>query len=117
MANQDLTLAVCVPLLIVILAVVAVLGTRARLRFAKRLATARRDKEKTRNWFRSRGSRQTWIVIVALLSLLGMVVLGLLVFGSILPPSKTILVLFGFLALTSLGSGALLLRDIENFAK
>jgi hypothetical protein len=117
MADQNLFFPICVPLLLVLILVVAVLGMRARLRFASRLRHVHRDKVIFNNWLKVHQTRQRFLLAISLISVIGVFALGTLILSGILFLSKIILIVLLFLIILGFIAGTLILIDLKKLAK
>lgn len=116
MADQNLSFFVCVPLFLLFIMVIAVIGMRSRMRYAKDLLTGYKKMQsvgKQQN-IHNQTKRRAYLV-VALFSLLSILLLSFLIFVQILPASIPILIVCFMLIFFTLLSGIMLLRDIEKY--
>lgn len=116
MSDQNLFLPVCGPLIFLFILVVAIIGMRSRLRFAKRLFSAYKDENRMENW-RKNSNKHKLFLLMALFSILGILSLSLLIFTGILLMSNILLIVFVALTLLCLISGIIMLIDLEKLAK
>lgn len=118
MSDQNLFLPLCgIPLLIFI-SIVAILGMRARFKFANRLRDAYQDKEKMDNWLKTHNqNKQRVFLLIALVSILGTLALGLLIASGILSMSIIVLIVFIALIVLCIISGIILLMDLDKLSK
>ena len=116
MSDQNLFLPVCGPLIFLFILVVAIMGMRSRLRFAKRLFNAYKDENRMENW-RKNSNKHKLFLLMALFSILGILSLSLLIFTGILSMSNILLIVFVALILLCLISGIIMLIDLEKLAK
>ncbi len=117
MINQNLFLPVCGSVLFVMILVVIIFGMRSRFRFASRLRSGYRDQQKFENWLRIYRGKQRLLLLIALISNIGIITLGGLIFSGILFPSKISLIVFIFLLLTGTISGIIIFIDLTKLAK
>ena len=117
MSDQNLFLPICGTLLFLLILTAAIFGMTARLRFTKRLLSAYRDREKIDAWLKTHGNKQRLLLLISLVSILGILFLGVLILNGIVFMSKILLILFIVLLLLGIISGALILIDLENLAK
>ena len=117
MSDQNLFLPICGPILLLLISLAAILGMRARFRFSNRLRSAYREKEKIENWTRSYRRNQTLLLRIALISILGALVLGLLLLSGKLFPSTLIVIIFGVLLLLAIMSGTLILIELKRLTR
>ena len=116
MSNQNLFLPVCGPLIFLFILVVAIIGMKSRLRFAKRLLSAYKDENRIENW-RKNKNKHKLLLLMALVSILGILFLSLLILTGILSMSNIVLMIYVVLILSCLISGILILADLEKLAK
>ncbi len=117
MSNQNLFLPICGTFLILLILLAAIFGMRSRLRFANQLRKVYKDKEKTENWLTTHKKKQRLLLLLALISVVGMLMLGFLIASGLLLPSKILLIAFVILISLSIISGTLMLIDLENLRK
>lgn len=117
MADQNLFLPICGPLLFALILVVAIFGMRARLEFARRLRMAYKDKSKINPWIQAHRTKHRVLSLLCLLSILGIFFLGGLILSGVLQVSTLILIVFGSFILLGIVCGTLLLLDLEKLAK
>jgi CBS domain containing-hemolysin-like protein len=117
MSDQNLFLPICGPVILLSMAFIAIWGMRARLRFSSRLRNAYRDSEKIENWLKTHRRNQTLRLWIALISILGILVLGLSVLSGVLFPSKLLIFVVGILIVLLIISGTLILIDLNKLAK
>lgn len=117
MSDQNLFLPICGSLIFLFIILAAIFGMGARLRFAKRLRNAYKDKENIIAWQKAHKSRQRLLLLVSLISVSGLIILGGLILIGILVVSMNSLVIFATLIIVGLISGILLLRDLEKLVK
>jgi uncharacterized membrane protein SpoIIM required for sporulation len=97
--------------------VVAIFGMRSRLRFADRLSNAYKDKKKLEYWASHNQKKRRLLLLIALVSILGIVVLWLLTITGVIIPSIVTLMIFGTLVVIVIMTGFLLLKDVEKLVK
>lgn len=117
MIDQYLFPLICGTLLFSLILTVAILGTRARLRLAKRLLNSYKDKNKVNTWVKAHGKRRRLLGLISLISTLGLVVFIVLVLRGVVVVTQPLLVAVAILILFIMVSGALTLFDIEHFVK
>jgi hypothetical protein len=116
MSNQNFFLPVCGSLIFLFVLIVAIIGMRSRLRFAKRLFSAYKNKSAIKNWGKYKNKHQL-LLLVALVSILGILFLSLLILTDILNLSNILLLGYVVLILSCMTSGILLLIDLEKLIK
>ena len=116
MSDQNLFLPVCGPLIFLFVFIVAIIGMRSRLRFAERLFSAYKDKNRIESWHKNKNKHKL-LLLTALVSILGILFLSLLILIGILSVSSILLITYVVLILSCLISGILILADLERLAK
>jgi uncharacterized membrane protein YbaN (DUF454 family) len=116
MANQNLFLPVCVPLIFLFVLAVAIMGMRSRLRFAKRLFSVHKDENRFENW-RKNKNKHRLLALMVLVSIIGILLLSLLILVGALSMSNILLTIFVVLILSCLISGILILVELEKITK
>jgi hypothetical protein len=117
MADQFLFSLICVTLLLVITLAAAIVGTRTRLRLAKRLLAAYKDEKKINVWVKTYGRRQRLFALVSLILTAGIFVAGALILSGIVIQTKLLIVILVTLLVLLIISGSLMLIDTEKLAK
>jgi high-affinity Fe2+/Pb2+ permease len=87
MSDQFLTLIVCLPLAVIIIAIAAILGMRSRMKFAKRLFNTYKARRTDQNFEMPNQGFIRALYIFALLSITSILILGILTITGILPKS------------------------------
>jgi hypothetical protein len=118
MDNQILFVIICAPLLVLFVLVIPIIGTMARLRFAKRLSNALKDKNKIENWRATNAPKKLrFYSAIALVSMLVFLFLGLLIIKGILNVSPLVVTIFVILIVVDLIAGINLLIGWDKFVK
>lgn len=113
MQNQTLTLLICAPLLIGVIAIVAILGMRPRITFANRIFRAYKtnkiEYESSQNT-KKRGK----LIFLQLFLVVSFFVLSVLVITGVLNFSNLVLGAYLILILLSIVIGHILYKDVEK---
>jgi hypothetical protein len=87
------------------------------MKFARRLLDANKDRTKFDNWLNTYKRKHRLLIIVSLLSVLGVMVLGVLLLSGALHMSRFVLTLFIILFLSGVLAGTIMLVDDERLVK
>lgn len=117
MNDQNLFLPICGTFLFLLVLITAIFGMRARLRFAKRLLNAYNDQEKLDKWRKTHKTKHRLLLLIALTSSLGTLILGVLILSGTVLITKLILTTLLILFLLGIVSGTLMLIDYQRLVK
>jgi uncharacterized membrane protein YecN with MAPEG domain len=108
MATQNLFLPVCGTCLILMTLIAAILGMKSRIKFANQLFRAYKNNENIEGGRAEYLKKQRILLIIAVFSILGILLLPILILIGILSISKTLLVILITLIVICVACGVLL---------